>query len=214
MSKKLLSIVIILTTPATLLAGENERGWFIRPYFGLSQVDDVSTQISAVNNTSGVTRIQPDDGFVSGVGIGYQYNAQLASEIAWEYRTNDINTDFSGSRGGDYASNAFYLNGYYHLPTGQQRWQPYVGGGLGWLQEIDLDLETANGDVSLSDSGQVGYQLFAGVNYPMTGNWQLQAELRYADFGEVDLDEEGGSGKASNLEYQPLTVQLGVKYRF
>jgi len=91
---------------------------------------------------------------------------------------------------------------------------PWVGGGLTWIQELDLDSEGADGERSFSGSGSVGYQLMAGLDYELSDSLYLTSDLRYTSFSGIDLNEEGGNGRIVNIDYQPITVGLGLGYRF
>ena len=83
-----------------------------------------------------------------------------------------------------------------------------------WVQEIDLDSETADAERSFSDSGSVGFQLMAGADYKLSERFYLTGELRYTSNVGIDLSEEGGSGAVTDIDYQPITVGLGIGYRF
>ena len=91
----------------------------------------------------------------------------------------------------------------------------YVGAGLGWLQEIDIDLEGNGPEQSYSGDGDIGVQLFLGADYALSDAWALQGEVRYARFSDIDLDGEArAEGSLTGLDYEPLTLQLGIVYRF
>ena len=119
-----------------------------------------------------------------------------------------------GFTDGNYASNTIWLNGFYYF-TGGQRLTPYLGAGIGLIEEIDIDLEAGDApERSFSDNGDVTWQVFAGLDYRLGQRWDLNAELRYSILNDVDLKEETGDGRLSGLDYNPVTMQLGVRYRF
>lgn len=194
----------------------DDGNWYVKPYGGISQLSD--TDADRVTGTTQAAEISLDTGFVAGLGIGYRYNARWAAELAWEYRTNDSETTFEDGTvfdDGNYASNVFYLNGYYYLqPRGA--WQPYLGAGIGWVQEIDLDLEGLGPEQSFSSDGDVSVQVFAGVDYKVNDRWSVNLEARYASLSGVDLDAESGSalGSIEELDYQPFSLAAGISYRF
>ena len=80
-------------------------------------------------------------------------------------------------------------------------------------QALDLD-RRGEKERSFSDDGDIAWQIFAGVDYELTDAWILQGEVRYSFLDDVTLDEESGSGRLSGLDYDPVTFQLGVVYRF
>ena len=115
---------------------------------------------------------------------------------------------------GNYASNIFYLNGHYRFaPNGD--WQPYVGAGLTLVEEVDIDLERGGEELSYSGDGDIGYQLFAGVDYRINPEWSLQGELRYGSITGIDLEGESGDpGEIEDIDYQTTTLQIGLVYEF
>ncbi|REL35985.1 outer membrane protein [Thalassotalea euphylliae] len=191
--------------------------WFIKPYVGLSQISDVSGDAENINNISGNSDINLDTGFNVGLSGGYYYNDSIAVEFGWEYRSNDSETNLANSftyPDGNYASNTFYLNGLYHFAK-TVNWQPYLGGGLIWVQEIDIDLEFEGNELSFSSDGDIGFQVMAGINYHLNNDWLIQLEARYSDITDIDLSgEERAIGNISGLDYQPVTLQVGLIYKF
>ena len=199
---------------APLAAAEN---WFVRPYVGLSQMSDLDSDFDNIDGLSGKADIDLDTGFTGGIGVGYRYTDNFAVEIGWEYRSNDSETvlaDTSEFDDGNYASNIFYLNGHYSFARSGD-WQPYVGGGLTWVEEVDIDLERGGDELSYSGDGDIGYQLFAGINYDLNQDWKLQGELRYGSITGIDLEGEGSDrGEFDGIDYQTTTLQIGLVYDF
>ncbi|MDJ0778616.1 MAG: porin family protein [Gammaproteobacteria bacterium] len=213
--KQLIAGVGLLILTATPVMAEDN--WFVRPYIGLSEMSDLDADFSNIDSLSGKADIDLDTGFTGGIGIGYNYSDNFGVEVGWEYRSNDSEVVLAGSSefdDGNYASNIFYLNGHYRFaPNGD--WRPYVGGGLTWVEEIDIDLERSGEELSYSGDGDVGYQLFAGVDYRINPDWSLQGELRYGSITGIDLDGESGDpGEMEDLDYETTTLQVGLVYQF
>ena len=82
------------------------------------------------------------------------------------------------------------------------------------MQEVDLDSETATTERSFSDSGAIGFQLIAGADYNLSDLLYFTSELRYTSFTGLDLDQEGGEGSVTDIDYQPLTLAVGIGFRF
>ena len=209
-----LGSVSALALPAQA-AGE---GWSVVPYIGISQLSNQTPIIGGADDISdGVLGITVDSGFTAGLGIRYDYSdSRWTSEFGWEYRSNDSTTttaDGSLLPSGNYASNTVYVNARYALFEGN-RWTPWIGAGLTWFQEIDLDSENSDGERSFSDSGSIGFQVMAGVDYDLNDRFFLTSELRYSSQTGIDLVEEGGSGRVSDIDYQPLTLGVGIGIRF
>jgi opacity protein-like surface antigen len=203
-----------LTVSPAQAAGD---GWSVVPYIGLSTLSDQSPQVSGADGIlDGELDVAVDSGFTAGLGLRYDYKqSPWASEFGWEYRSNDSSITTANGVSlpdGNYASNTFYLNGRYALAQGS-RFTPWLGGGLTWIQEIDLDSENTDGERSFSDSGSVGFQLMAGIDYDLTERFYLTGELRYSNQRSIDLSEEGGSGQVADIDYQTSTIGIGVAYR-
>ena len=209
----LFALITLLNIPQLSLAESSQ--WHLRPYFGISQLSDTSGSATAVSGTSGTTDIDLDSGFTAGASIGYQYTDQVSVELATEYRSNESKTLLSdGQRfeDGNYASVTFFLNAAYRFRT-TQPWQPYIGTGLGWIQEVDIDLEDASGEISYESDG-FAWQAFVGVDMPFHDQWALNVELRHSRASSIDLEGETGNEGIRGLDYNPTTLQLGLRYGF
>lgn len=207
--------MLVLASQAT---AADREGLSVVPYVGASQLSDQSATLSNFDTGNGAADVQLESGFTAGLSLRYHFGSPFSSEFGWEYRANDsVIVDADGQRlpGGNYASNIFYYNGRYDLPLGTGQLQPWLGGGVSIVQEVDLDSESAAGEVSFSDDGSIGFQLMVGLDLELGGPWYVTSELRYSDQRDLTLEpEEGGSGVVSDIDYQPLTLQLGIGYRF
>lgn len=206
------------SSAASFAQQDDKSGLFLRTWGGYSSLADTDgTALGVADPLAPVAvTVNTSGGFTAGAGFGYRYNPTIAVEVAWEYRSNDSETTFaSGDRfsDGNYASNTFYLNGYYFLSE-RGKWEPYVGAGLGWIQEVDIDLEGNGPEQSFSGDGDIGLQVFIGSNYRLTESWSAHGELRYGAFTGVDLAGENVTGAISDFDYRPLTLQFGVSYSF
>lgn len=195
----------------------SESGWYLRPIIGVSNLSDTTGTSVGLANRPSSANVQADSGFVAGLGIGYQYNNNISAELAWEYRTNDSSVKLDNGQNfasGDYASNIFMLNGFYHFNS-YGKWRPYVGAGIMLVQEIDIDLVDAGQETSFSADGDIGAQIFAGLDYQLSDNLLLQTELRIGTLSDLNLDSENAvNASIDGLDYETTTLQIGLKYRF
>ncbi|KZN64308.1 hypothetical protein N473_15280 [Pseudoalteromonas luteoviolacea CPMOR-1] len=193
-----------------------KHDWFVKPYVGLSQMSDMTLVAQNVESQTGNSDIQLDGGFVSGLGVGYVIHNNLAIELAWEYRSNESTTALPSNNSlyeGNIASNLFFLNTYYVFNT-PSSWQPYIGAGVSWAQEVDIDLEEQGSERSYSSDGDTGYQVFAGMLFKVDDAWSWQGEIRYGQMKDITLNAESGTGEFNNLDYDTLTLQLSAVYHF
>lgn len=215
--KFIVAIAILMNLSVGSKAIAEDSKWFLRSNLGISNLSDFSANSESVFGASVVADIRLGSGQVAGLGIGYRLNSNISTEFAWEYRSNDSEVSLANGKRfeeGNYASNTFFLNALYHFDS-VTKWRPYIGIGLGWLQEIDIDLESSGQEFSYSANGDIGFQIMGGVDYRLSDTWQLQAELRFSDFSDIKLESENGSiGSFNNFEYSPMTFQLALVYAF
>lgn len=210
-----LSCSLLAAAPSVYSAGQ---GWSLVPYVGFSEMGDQSGAFSGAEDiTDGGFDVSLDSGFVGGLSVRYNYtDSPWSSEFGWEYRSNDSTITLADNTrlpDGNYASNTFYLNGRYALTTGK-RFTPWIGGGVSVIQEIDLDSEGSGPERSFSKGGAFGVQLMAGVDVDITERLYLTSELRYTGFTGLEMTEEGGDGKISEIDYTPITLGIGLGFRF
>lgn len=213
----LISIVVVVSGfAAAPVVQADEPGWYLRAHGGLSNLDDTSGRTTATGSDAKLV-LSTDSGSFLGMAGGYNYGNGWRAEVAWDYRSNDSTGVIDGIdvfTAGDYASNTFFLNGVYGIDIGSP-WRPYLGAGLAWVQEIDVDLEADGTEQSYSSSGEVGFQAFAGVDYPISSQWVINFELRYTNIGAIDLDAEAEAfGTVTGLDYAHTSLQIGLTYRF
>ena len=158
-----------------------------------------------------------DAGFGAGGAVGYDFGAwRLEGEMM--YRTNDVDsvdgTVFDGVDDGDFSSLALALNGRYEFNLlGRPEITSYVGAGLTWFQEIDIDFEDATFERSYSGDG-FGIQLMAGARYQLGRNWGVFTELRHLMANDLELEGEGAATGEFDADYQHTMLLIGVDYQF
>lgn len=203
----------LFNTP-TAMAQDESTPWYVKALGGVTSLSDADTSV----NGGPADSAEFSSGAAFGGAVGYDFGAlRLEGELL--YRTNDVDrVNLTrapvGSSGGDFSSLGFGVNLLYEVDLfGSDKARSYFGGGLVYLEEIDLDIDTPGGEVSYSDS-DTGYQLIAGARYSVSEPWDIFAELRYFDAGSVTLDaEDGGNGQVKS-DYENTSIMFGVGYRF
>lgn len=198
-----------------------EDDWYVRATGGLSWLaDDDSNDFNDAGGAQGADA-SFDTGWIGGLSLGRWFGERWRADAEWAYRSNDNDRikldDGRVADDGNYASTTLALNGYYHFADASTvgSWSPYVGAGLAWVNEIDIDLEGRDFDgryEDLEDDG-FGVQLIGGVSYKQSRRLRWEAELRWLYFGEADLDT-GDEVKLESLDYNPLTLSIGLSYGF
>jgi outer membrane protein W len=199
----------------------NEGKFFGKLYGGASILGDQSISQTGVAAPGATSDASFDAGMVAGGAAGYYFTDNISAELAWDYRSNNLDkanfSDGTNFNDGDFASNIFFVNGYYHLdPIMNSKFRPYVGAGLGYVQEIDIDLKNTGGaETSYSQDGEIAYQLIAGTSYGLTNNWDLTADIRYMRADGINLKtESGGTAELRNVDYDPVSLTVGAVYKF
>jgi opacity protein-like surface antigen len=156
-----------------------------------------------------------DAGLNVGLAVGYNLLEELALELEYSYRNNDIDK-IKGQSGnfaksGDLASVAIMANVLYS-PNVSKSFSPYIGGGVGILQEIDSDVEFTNNDSvrDLEDS-TIALQLIAGVEVPIADSLAVFGEGRYLGAPGPELSN---NSQSYDFDYNSFSANLGLKYTF
>jgi opacity protein-like surface antigen len=157
-----------------------------------------------------------DAGPVAGLAGGYRFNRSVGAELEYVYRSNDIDKIKAPggaivADGGDLASVAIMANGFYFLDT-SERWSPYLGIGVGLLQEIDSDVQLVgdNDQTDLEDE-VFAWQAMVGAEVPIDERWRFFGEGRFLSAPGPTLANSAGS---YDVDYQNLSVMVGLGYQF
>ena len=221
-SRLALSIAALLASALLAPVTASAQGdWYVRAIGGLSWLNDSDgndfTDEAGRQDADGSW----DIGYIVGLSAGRWFGERWRADLEWAYRSNDNDKvkldDGRVSDDGNLASSALSLNGYYHFSDASAigRWSPYVGAGLAWVNEIDIDLEGSDFDgryEDLEDDG-FGVQIMGGFSYRQSERLRWDAELRWLYFGEADL-ETGQDVKLEGVDYNPLTLAVGFSYGF
>jgi opacity protein-like surface antigen len=213
----LLGCLAFTTSP--LLAQTEPRGYYATIYGQASQLR--STTFNEIGNAGFGSGLKADFGSGFGLGgdIGFRYGNGWAAEVEWNFRSHDLKSLKKGSatllNDGDLASNILFVNGLRRFVSPDRSWVPFVGLGIGWVQEIDFDLNTSTNKRAWSDQGKIAMQLIGGAEFKLNDAWRLVADVRFLRLGSVELPaEEGVTGRLDKVNYNPVSVQLGIRRVF
>lgn len=193
---------------ATNAVAQETGGYYVKAFGGISSLQGDSFTLGGTASS-----LSFDSGTTFGGAIGYDYaNSPFRAELEFVYRSGNA-TDFPTGVGtaGDFASTSVMLNGYYLFETAS-KWVPYAGLGIGYVTEIDFDIEGGTGAGEYSDRGLLGYQAMLGVEYPVSNSLTIYGEARYFSAGSVDLTGPGGA--TLNADYDTLDFNAGVAFKF
>jgi len=156
-------------------------------------------------------------------------NIAVAASLALPKKTN-INTKDTGDskwkKLGSVKNTQFGLTGQYHFNQIPQI-TPYVGAGINFMKFSNLKFNDK--DLSGKTSNSTALLLQVGANYSLTDNLLLNVELKKAfnefklnvNDSEKDFDDDTDPDSDYTLysykdkvKIQPLTISLGVGYKF
>jgi outer membrane protein len=144
--------------------------------------------------------------------ISYFFTPNIAMELVLTYpQKHDVSVDGIGSVGSIKQLPPTLL-GQYHFLTGTG-FKPYVGAGITWFWITDNNLNVNGAEILDVRTSNWGFALQAGVDYALTKNWYLNADVKYI-WVETVLKDTAGLGIDTKLSVNPWVWGLGVGYRF
>lgn len=149
------------------------------------------------------------------VDLEYRFTPYWSSELVLTYPQLEHVTVMHSALGGPVEIGTFealpptLTLKYNFLP--EDRFQPYVGAGvnLTFISKVDLAVPTV-GALSLAKTS-VGPAVQAGFDYELSGNWYLNADLKWA---MIRSDVKFRGVKISEARIDPLLFGVGFGYRF
>ncbi len=193
-----------------------QNNWYVSLYGTVSSLP--SSNLTETRDSSGLltgkAKFDAGRGFGGALGRNFEQE-KYAVEVAWDYQSSGLDAVGSTKADGDYASNSFWFNGYRRLQS-SSAWTPYVGAGLGFVQEIDIDIHRLGQELEYSRKGGLAVQGILGVKRQLTSNWALMADARYMhSFSRPKRASEPTGGALSTVpKYNPFSLNFGVVYSF
>lgn len=217
-SNRTAAVALLLAAGATARAAKPQKDLYVDVYGGLSMLGS-----GDVVRSGTTTKGSYDRGFLSGAAFGKQVSPAWALEVEWFYRSNEVESMKGGSldgvTDGDFASTNLMFNAVYTFGQGGQGGSaragitPYVGLGLGFMQEVDIDLTIGGVEREHSDNWVPAAQLIAGALYPINDSFSAFFELRYHYAGSPEMDSTSGQPKVE-ADYNGVSALLGLRYAF
>lgn len=105
---------------------------------------------------------------------------------------------------------------YYPL-DGSSAFQPYVGAGINYTWFFDTKLSSDAEDkgfsgLDMKDSWGLAAQV--GMDYMLTDNIMINAQLRYIDIDTTGTTNYGGKKVKVDVDVDPLVYMVGIGYKF
>jgi opacity protein-like surface antigen len=153
-----------------------------------------SATVNNINNT-----------WLIGVGVGYQFNNNLRSDIVYSYRGGAEIIDHDGANTAintKIKSNAVFLNGYFDFSTVGKNIKPYVNAGAGWANnQLGTVSYVPVGAILGTPTNLIGgttnnfaWNAGFGVGIEVSKGTILDISYRYVDLGKLKLDTQNALG--------------------
>ena len=213
-SSLLFSTALLLSTPAF---AEADKGFYATGVVGVGFLgsEDLNYRDGTLDSTA---KADFDASFTGGATAGYRLNESWRVEGEALYRRNDlkdVTLDGVGvSTGGDFASLSLGLSALYDFrPFDNERLRGYVGAGVVFVQEIDIDFEVSGAETSF-ETDDVGFQVQFGGRYDLKDNMFLDVGVRYLTLSGAKLEFPADTNRVVEADYSPITVSAGIGWRF
>ncbi len=206
---------------ALLLAGGSATAndWYVTGDLGFVTLGDQDLEFQDGSNAPATQQSAKFSGSFTGGGRVGRYvgdNWRVEGEVI--YRTSDLDAvtidGLGTASGGDFASVSYGLSALYEFNLlGSERYRTYVGAGLAFIQEVDIDFDIDGAEISF-ETDNVAPQLQAGIRYDAGERWFVDVGIRYLLGSGITLERPDNSGQTITADYDPLSVSLGVGFRF
>ncbi len=201
----------------TNVAEADEQRWYATADIGIGFLG--SEDLNYRDATTDVTAEGDfDPSFAGGATLGYRLNEDWRIEGELMYRRNDLSDVTLPGLGtfgeGDFASLGIGASALRDFDLfGSPKVRSYVGAGIVYLQEIDIDFEAAGVETSF-ESDDIAFQLQAGARYELGDRLFLTAGIRYLIASGVEMEFPADTSRVVEADYSPLTITAGIGWRF
>lgn len=194
----------------------SDSKFYVKAYGGINIQGGQSFDQEGIATPGASGDLDLGTSFRSGASIGYFARPNWSVELTYDYLTNSSSADFSDGASfsdGDYSSVILFLNNYYHLKE-IKGFKPFLGAGLGFIQEIDVDIENAGVETSFSTRNKLAFQIAAGTDYKITDSIDVFGSLSFISANDLDMESESTGSEIKNINYTPFSLMFGAKYSF
>lgn len=220
----LILLALALAVPATAQSTQStqstdDKRFYVDFQLGQSLLGEDVLFADSTNLPFGTAEVDYDTGLTSGFAFGWYATPRWRAEIEYLYRTDELEIATFGDGttfdGGDFSSVAISANTYLDFPvwrskTSDRSFLVYVGAGLSWIQEVDIDLERDGQNVEF-ETDDSGFQWMAGVTWRFSPRWDSGFEIRGFDVSDIEMESDAGFVRSN---YAPVNLSLSLSYRF
>jgi len=147
--------------------------------------------------------------WVPEVDFTYFVTDNIALELIAATTRHDVSHSAAGSLGKVSLLPPTLTLQYHFLP--KERFSPYLGAGVNYTFFYNEDAP-GGGINSINYKNSFGWALQAGVDYAVSGNWYVNADIKKI-FLSTDVSINGGAVTA-DVDLDPWIIGFGVGYKF
>lgn len=210
----LFPVALICTAPAL---AQQDSGVYATAVAGIGFLgsEDLNYRDGMINATA---EGDFEASFSGGGTVGYRLNSDWRIEGELMYRRNELEAvtleGVGASTEGDYASLSVGLSALYDFrPFDNDRLSAYVGAGVVFVQEIDIDFEIDGNETSF-ETDDIGLQIQFGGRYDVNDSLFVDVGVRYMTLSGAELEFPADTSRIVEADYSPLTVTAGLGWRF
>ena len=198
---KITAAAIALATAFPAMAQVAEGNWLIRAravdlLFDNGQSKSVKT-----------LDIKAEDRWIPEVDITYFFTKNIAAELVLTWPQN-INIKSGSAKIGQIQALPPSLLIQYHF-TDLGAFKPYVGAGVNYTHFYKTsNILDGAANVDTDSWGVVGQ---IGMDYVLNKNWSLNIDAKYV---QMATDVHLNSSNIGKLDLNPITLGIGIGYRF
>ena len=203
--QKLLNFAVLgiaISTALPAMAQQTAEGnWLVRAR--AVSIDFENGQSKTVKTLD----IQADDRWIPELDISYFFTKNIAAELVLTWPQN-INIKAGSSKIGQIQALPPSLLIQYHF-TDFGAFKPYVGAGVNYTHFYKThNILDGAANVDNDSWGLVGQ---IGMDYQVNKNWSINVDAKYV---QMATNVHLGSSNIGKLDLNPVTLGVGVGYRF
>lgn len=200
--------IALLGAVSTSAAAAEEGNWMVRMRATYLDMANKSDPIPALGVPGDAIHV--NNKWIPEFDVTYFFTPNIATELVVTIPQNqNVSVNGLGKIGSFKHLPPTLLAQYHFIPNGTIR--PYVGAGVNVTRIWGADISAAGIPLSLS-KWSVGPALQIGVDYKLTSNWFLNADIKKVWLG---ADVKGPNGaKVTSVSLDPWLFSMGVGYRF
>ena len=198
---KIAAVSVALATAFPVIAQEAQGNWLVR-----ARAVDLLFD-NGQSKTVKTLDIKAEDRWIPEVDISYFFTKNIAAELVLTWPQN-INVKAGSTKIGQIQALPPSLLIQYHF-TDLGAFKPYVGAGVNYTRFYKTsNILDGAANVDSDSWGLVGQ---IGMDYALNKNWSLNIDAKYV---QMATDVHLGSSNIGKLDLNPITLGVGVGYRF